>query len=82
MKTIRTYSDAMSAMQSREIVTMTPAYPVGSKPVIGTVNGVDCEDGSGRCWNIRIQPTSGPARILFLREPTISADALRSLDAE
>jgi hypothetical protein len=50
-----TFFDIVAAMRSRQ--------PISIKGARGMVNAVAAEDGSGRSWNVTIQPAGGAAAV-------------------
>lgn len=57
-----TFLDIVIAMKRREVIT------IGN--VTGYVNGINLEDGSGKCFNISLLVTSGNTVVSVLyREP-------------
>lgn len=45
----KTFVELCMAMQSRAIVSF--------KGLVGRINAIEAEDGSGRSWNVRMQTT-------------------------
>lgn len=38
-------------MQSRQVITLLDAY---GNPLTGIVGQIQAEDGSGKCWNVKV----------------------------
>lgn len=51
----KTFADLCMAMKTRAVVQFDEQGPRMSN-LTGVINGITAEDGSGRCWNVTVQP--------------------------